>query len=46
MAESYFVPFADAESEFEEKRSRFISHLFRVETEEEARERIEAMKKK
>ena len=46
MAESYFVPFADAESEFEEKRSRFISHLFRVETEAEARERIEAMKKK
>ena len=46
MAESYFVPFADAESEFEEKRSRFLSHLFRVETEEEARGRIEAMKKK
>ena len=46
MAESYFVPFADAESEFEEKRSRFLSHLFRVETEEEARERIDAMKKK
>ena len=46
MAESYFVPFADAESEFEEKRSRFISHLFRVETEEEARGRIDAMKKK
>ena len=44
--ESYFVPFADAESEFEEKRSRFLSHLFRVETEEEARERIDAMKKK
>lgn len=46
MAESYFVPFADAESEFEEKRSRFISHLYRVETEEEARKCIEAMKKK
>ena len=46
MAESYFVPFADAESEFEEKRSRFISHLFRAETEEEARGRIDTMKKK
>ena len=46
MEQSYFVPFADAESEFEEKRSRFLSHLFRVESEEEARGRIEAMKKK
>ena len=46
MEQSYFVPFADAESEFEEKRSRFISHLFRVESEAEARERIDAMKKK
>ena len=46
MEQSYFVPFADAGSEFEEKRSRFISHLFRVETEAEARGRIETMKKK
>ena len=46
MEQSYFVPFADAGSEFEEKRSRFISHLFRVETEEEARGRIDEMKKK
>ena len=42
----YLVPFEDAESEFVEKRSRFISHIWRVETEAEARARIEAMKKK
>ena len=42
----YLVPIEDAESEFPEKRSRFISHLWRVETEAEARARIEEMKKK
>ena len=42
----YLVPFEDADSEFTEKRSRFISHLWRVETEAEARARIEEMKKK
>ena len=42
----YLVPFEDAESEFTEKRSRFISHLWRVETEAEARARVEEMKKK
>lgn len=42
----YRVPFQDAESEFTEKRSRFLSHLFRVESEAEARWRIEEMKKK
>ncbi len=42
----YLVPFSDAESEFTEKRSRFISHLWRVETEAEARARIEEMKKR
>ena len=42
----YLVPFEDAESEFTEKRSRFISHIWRVETEAEARERIEEMKKR
>lgn len=44
--ESYLVPFENAESAFEEKRSRFISHLYRVETEAEARARIDEMKKK
>ena len=42
----YLVPYACAESEFTEKRSRFISHIWRVETEEEARAHIEEMKKK
>lgn len=42
----YLVPFEDGESEFVEKRSRFISHLWRIENEAEARVRIEEMKKK
>nr|WP_325185668.1 YigZ family protein [uncultured Oscillibacter sp.] len=41
----YLVPYQDAESEFTEKRSRFISRLWRVETEEEARARLEAVRK-
>lgn len=42
----YRVPYEASESEFVEKRSRFISHLWRVESEAEARTRIEEMKKK
>ena len=42
----YRVPFQDAESEFTEKRSRFISHIWRVESEEEARARIEEMRRR
>ena len=42
----YIVPYQDAESEFTEKRSRFITHLYQVKTEAEARTRIEEMKKK
>ena len=42
----YLVPYANAESEFEEKRSRFISHVFLAETEAEARARIDEMKRK
>ena len=42
----YLVPFMDTDSEFVEKRSRFISHIWRVESEAEARARIEEMKKK
>lgn len=41
----YLVPFGDSESEFTEKRSRFISHLWRVESEAEARAHIEQMRK-
>lgn len=43
--DSYRVPFDTAESEFTEKRSRFISHVWRVESEEEARAHIEETKK-
>ena len=42
----YLVQFEDGESEFVEKRSRFISHIWRVESESEARASIEEMKKK
>ena len=44
--DSYIVPFMEAEEEMVEKRSRFIGHIWRVETEEEARALIEATKKK
>ena len=42
----YFIPTGASETEFVEKRSRFIGHVWRVETEEEARARVEEMKKK
>ena len=45
MSETYFVPCAEAESEFTEKRSRFIGRVQRVETEAEARAYIEKIKK-
>ena len=40
------VPFGPSETEFTEKRSRFIGHLLPAETEEQAREFIAQMKKK
>lgn len=45
MAE-YYVPARDSETEFTEKRSRFIGHVWRVETEEEARDKIAQMRAK
>ena len=45
MSETYFVPCAEAESEFTEKRSRFIGRVRRVVTEAEARAYIEKIKK-
>ena len=42
----YFVPTGESETEFTEKRSRFIGHVFPVETEEQARQHIEEMKKR
>ena len=46
MREGYRVPYEAAETEFTEKRSRFITNLWRVETEAEARERIEEIRKR
>lgn len=42
----YFIPTGDSETEYVEKRSRFIGHVKMVETEEEARAFIESMKKR
>ena len=42
----YFVPTDSSETEFAEKRSRFIGHVWRVETEEEAKEKIAEMRSK
>ena len=42
----YFVPTGNSETEFVEKRSRFIGHVWLVENEEQARTHIEQMKKK
>ena len=41
----YFVPAGPSETELTEKRSRFIGHVWRVESEEEARAHIERIKK-
>ena len=45
MAE-YYVPSAGGEAELTEKRSRFLGHVFPVETEAQARACIDEMKKK
>ena len=42
----YYIPTGSSETEFVEKRSRFIGHVWRVESEEEARARIEETRKK
>ena len=44
--ESYLVPGEYGEAELVEKRSRFIGQVWRVETEEEARKRVEQVRKK
>ena len=44
--EEYLVPSGYGEDEFIEKKSRFIGRVWQVETEEEALERIQEMKKK
>lgn len=42
----YLVPTKDADAEFTERRSRFISHIFRTPTEEEALARIKQMRER
>ena len=42
----YYIPTASSQTEFVEKRSRFIGRVWRVESEEEARSRIEETRKK
>ena len=42
----YYVPTREGVGELVEKRSRFLGHVWRVFSEEEAREKIEATKKK
>lgn len=42
----YLVPTKDADAEFIERRSRFIGHIFRTETEEEALARLKQMREK
>ena len=42
----YYIPTRASETEFTEKRSRFLGHVWRVESEAEARARIEEMKKR
>ena len=46
MTESYIVPFGEGEAEYVEKRSRFIGHVWPVDSEEEARRRIEETRKR
>lgn len=42
----YFVPTQASDAEFTEKRSRFLGHVFPVDSEAEAKARIDEMKKK
>lgn len=44
--EPYYIPAGDSETEFTEKRSRFIGHVAHVTTEEQARDFVTAMKKR
>ena len=46
MTESYVVPFGQGEAEYVEKRSRFIGHVWPIDSEEEARRRIEETRKR
>ena len=41
----YYIPSGVSRTEFTEKRSRFIGHVWPVDSEEQARARIEETKK-
>lgn len=44
--DEYLIPTGEAHSEFTERRSRFIGHIFPVETEEEALAQLKKMREK
>ena len=46
MSESYIVPASEATYEFTEKHSRFIGHIFKIETAEQASEILARLRKK
>ena len=45
MGDKIYVPYQEAESEFVEKRSRFIGRVWPVDSEEQAQELIRRVKK-
>ena len=45
MGDKIYVPYQEAESEFLEKRSRFIGHVWPVDSEDQAQELIRRVKK-
>lgn len=44
MGDKIYVPYQEAESEFVEKRSRFIGHIWPVDSEDQAQELIRRVK--
>ena len=44
MGDKIYVPYQEAESEFVEKRSRFIGHVWPVDSEDQAQELIRRVK--
>ena len=45
MGDKIYVPYQEAESEFVEKRSRFIGHVWPVDSEDQAQELIRRVRK-
>ena len=45
MGDKIYVPYQEAESEFVEKRSRFIGHVWPVDSEDQAQELLRRVKK-